>query len=74
MSIEVVMPQMGGRQLAERVASLRPETRVLYMSGYTDDAIVRHGELKPGTPFIQKPFTASGLATKVREVLEAPRK
>lgn len=69
---DVVMPQMGGRQLAERVAIARPETRVLYMSGYTDDAIVRHGILDDHVSFIQKPFSPDSLALKVREVLSQP--
>jgi two-component system, cell cycle sensor histidine kinase and response regulator CckA len=67
---DVVMPQMSGRELANRLASLRPEIKVLFMSGYTDNAIVRHGVLEPDTPFLQKPFTPVSLTNKVREVLE----
>ncbi len=70
MITDVVMPQMGGRQLAEHVVLTRPETRVLYMSGYTDDAIVRHGILNDHVSFLQKPFTPDSFALKVREVLE----
>jgi len=67
---DVVMPHMGGRQLGEKVLQLRPKMKMLYMSGYTDDAIVLHGVLESGTPFVQKPFSAGGLARKVREVLD----
>jgi len=65
------MPGMSGRELAERLGSKRPELKVVYMSGYTDDAIVRHGLLEQATAFIQKPFTPSSLARKVREVLDS---
>jgi len=67
---DVVMPVMSGRGLADAVIPVRPEMRVLYMSGYTDDAIVRHG-IQEGAPFLQKPFTPKQLAAKVREVLDA---
>jgi two-component system cell cycle sensor histidine kinase/response regulator CckA len=68
---DVVMPEMSGRELAERFTQIRPNTHVLFMSGYTDDAIIRHGVLRPGTAYIQKPFSAELLANKVREVLDS---
>jgi signal transduction histidine kinase len=71
MVTDVVMPQLSGRQLAERLAPVRPEMKVLYMSGHADDDVVRHRVLEPGMPYLQKPFTPVGLASKVREVLNA---
>jgi two-component system, cell cycle sensor histidine kinase and response regulator CckA len=68
---DVVMPQMSGRELAQSLERLQPGIKVLYMSGYTDDAIVRHGLLDQEIAFLQKPFTPEALTCKVREVLDA---
>ena len=68
---DVVMPGVNGRALAEQVCLRRPDVRVLYMSGYTDDAIVRHGVLEDAKHFVGKPYTPTDLRRKVREVLDA---
>ena len=70
---DVVMPGMSGRELSARMCASHPHTKVLYLSGYTEDAIVHEGVLQPGTAFLQKPFTLYSLARKVREVLGSPR-
>ncbi|HEY2901494.1 MAG TPA: PAS domain S-box protein [Polyangia bacterium] len=71
---DVVMPQMSGPELATRINATRPEIKVLCMSGYTDDSIIRHGVLDGDMAFLQKPFTPDSLSRKVREVLDAAPK
>jgi CheY-like chemotaxis protein len=66
---DVVRPRMGGREVADRLAINYPDTKVLFLSGYTDDTVVRHGILEAQVAFLQKPFTPASLAKKVREVL-----
>jgi PAS domain S-box-containing protein len=68
---DVIMPRMSGPQVAERLKAVWPEVKVLYMSGYTDEAIVHHGVLKGGTHFLQKPFSREALLRRVSEVLDA---
>jgi len=67
---DVVMPEVSGRELADQLVQLRPDMKVLFMSGYTDDAVVRHGILQEGIAYLQKPFTPDTLARKVRAVLD----
>jgi signal transduction histidine kinase len=69
---DMVMPRMGGQELSNRLLKLRPGTRVLYMSGYSENAIVHHGAMEEGSDFIEKPFSVEDLTRKTREVLGAP--
>jgi two-component system, cell cycle sensor histidine kinase and response regulator CckA len=69
---DIVMPELGGRGLADYVNLVRPQTRIIFMSGYTDDVIIRHGELDPGMVFLQKPITLESFLQKIRYVLETP--
>ncbi len=69
---DVVMPSAGGRVASEELSRQYPGLRVLFVSGYTDDAVIRHGVLREGVNFLQKPFTPLAMAVKVREVLDAP--
>ena len=67
---DVVMPGMSGPQLADQLIHLRPQMKVLYMSGYTDNAVFHHGVLEEGVNYIQKPFTIDRLTKIMREVLD----
>jgi len=69
---DVVMPRTGGRELAERLSAARPGLRVIFMSGYTADTMLRQGIAENGGPFLQKPFTSQQLAKRIRETLDAP--
>ena len=69
---DVVMPQMLGKEVAERVTAVRPELRVLFMSGYAEPILTSQGTLEPGVTLIEKPFSEPQLLAKVREVLDAP--
>jgi len=70
---DVVLPGMNGHELAERLISQRPKTKVRYISGYTDATVVRHGVLQSEVGFLKKPFTQDAVAQKVWELLDAPR-
>jgi DNA-binding response OmpR family regulator len=74
LATDTVMPLVSGREVATRLAAERPEMKVLFLSGYMDDAIVRHGLLAADAQFLQKPYTPKLLAEKVREVLDQPRR
>ena len=67
---DVVMPGTSGPELTTRLVERRPALRVIYMSGYTDEAIVHHGVLDPGIAFLHKPFTSDALGRRIREVLD----
>jgi two-component system, cell cycle sensor histidine kinase and response regulator CckA len=69
---DVIMPGMNGREVADYLTLIHPEAKILYMSGYTDDAVIRHGLINEKTAFLQKPFTPKDLAHKVREILDLP--
>ena len=69
---DLVMPELNGRELAQRLAPRRPDMRILFMSGYTDHAVLRDGDAKIGDRFLQKPFTPESLTRKVRQVLDTP--
>jgi CheY-like chemotaxis protein len=71
---DVVMPQMSGPELARRLLALRPGTKVVYMSGYTDDALGHHGVLAPDIILLQKPFTPETLMQHLRQALDGPAK
>jgi DNA-binding response OmpR family regulator len=66
---DVVMPGMSGRDLVKQLAQMRPEAKVLYLSGYTEDSVISEGTIESGSSFLQKPFTLQNLLRKVRELL-----
>jgi CheY-like chemotaxis protein len=68
---DLVMPRMGGRELADQLVRKRPGVRILFMSGHTEDPILRAGQAGPGTAFVHKPFSPLALARKVRQLLDA---
>ncbi len=72
MITDLVMPKMSGRELSQSLGSIRPQMRTIFMSGYTDDAVMRHGVQEDGVAFLQKPFSLAVLARKVLEMLDSP--
>ena len=66
---DVIMPEMNGHEMAKRLQQRRPSTKVIFMSGYTDDVIAKHGVLDPGTAFVQKPITSRNIVEKLQECL-----
>jgi CheY-like chemotaxis protein len=70
---DVIMPLMGGKVMAEWLKTTYPDLKILFTSGYTDDAIAQHGVLEPGVAFLPKPYTPAALARKVREMLDTPQ-
>jgi CheY-like chemotaxis protein len=70
---DMVMPRMSGQELARRISALKPETRIVFMSGYSDQAIGETGTLAPGTLFLQKPFTMDALMRTIRRALDEGR-
>jgi FixJ family two-component response regulator len=70
---DVVMPGVSGKALADQLTEINPDLKVLFMSGYTGNIVVHHGELEVGIAFLQKPLSPAALARKVRQVLDAPQ-
>jgi FixJ family two-component response regulator len=70
---DVIMPDMNGKTLADRLTVRCPDLRVLFTSGYTENVIAHHGVLEPGVEFLQKPYSVEALVSRVREVLDTPR-
>jgi DNA-binding NarL/FixJ family response regulator len=68
--MDIIMPDMNGRELAKKILALRPATKVMYTSGYSDDAIAHHGVLNPGVSLVEKPFSGAVLVSAVRDVLD----
>jgi two-component system cell cycle sensor histidine kinase/response regulator CckA len=70
---DVIMPRMGGKVMADWLKTTYPDLKILFTSGYTDDAITQHGVLEPGVEFLPKPYTPATLGRKVREMLDGPK-
>jgi YesN/AraC family two-component response regulator len=67
---DVIMPEMGGKKLVDNIRLTHPRAKILFCSGYTNDALVQHGVLEPSIRFLQKPYSMQALAQKIREVLD----